>query len=196
MTESTKNRGDAKLNNKQELFCQHYANGANATQAMVKAGHSRRVAGSSGSRMLKDVKIQNRVQQLRNEGVSRLELSRERVLLELKRIGFANLEQYTEIDENGKRQLKPSDQWSDDAWAAIQEITVGPTGEAKIKLHSKTESLKLLSQHVGLLEGKQEKPPGRTFLKRISEMDPAEKKVRIEKLIEHHKRMQDDGEEG
>lgn len=52
------------LNEKQKAFCEHYAACLNATEAAKRAGYSEKTSYSIGQRLLKNVEIQNYIQQL------------------------------------------------------------------------------------------------------------------------------------
>jgi len=153
---------------------------------MIKAGYSARVAAASGSRMLRNVKILERIEELQRETTDKLKLSRERVLLEAMRLGFSAITQFLEVDENGQTKFRAIDQLTEDALAAIQVITVTASGNLRIKLHDKLGPLKLLAQHLGLLKPQPKEEPEEPLLKRIREMDPAEREARIEHLIERY----------
>ena len=51
------------MNDRQKQFCKYYALCMNATTAALKAGYSEKTAYSQGSRLLKNVEIQNQIQQ-------------------------------------------------------------------------------------------------------------------------------------
>lgn len=53
-----------KLTPKQEKFCELYASLGNATEAAKQAGYSEKTAYSQGQRMLKNVEIQKKIEEL------------------------------------------------------------------------------------------------------------------------------------
>lgn len=55
------------MNAKQKLFVTEYMKDLNATQAAIRAGYSKRTAGSQGQRLLKKVEIQEAVKELREK---------------------------------------------------------------------------------------------------------------------------------
>jgi phage terminase small subunit len=69
-----------KLNPKQEAFCQAYASGLSITQAYVKAGYSEKGAGQGGERLLKNVEVAKRVDELRAKSEAKLTYKRETYL--------------------------------------------------------------------------------------------------------------------
>lgn len=55
---------------KHEKFCAEYRkNGGNATAAAIAAGYSKKTAAAQGSRLLKNVKIQNRIEQMAKDTI-------------------------------------------------------------------------------------------------------------------------------
>ncbi len=55
------------MNERQRRFAEYYAADPNATAAAIAAGYSRRTAHSQGQRLLKNVEVQNFVQQLQDQ---------------------------------------------------------------------------------------------------------------------------------
>lgn len=52
------------LNVRQDMFCLEYAKCGNATEAAKKAGYAEKTAYSQGQRLLKNVEVKNRLQEL------------------------------------------------------------------------------------------------------------------------------------
>ena len=52
------------LNVRQDMFCREYAKCGNATEAAKKAGYAEKTAYSQGQRLLKNVEVKNRLQEL------------------------------------------------------------------------------------------------------------------------------------
>jgi len=69
-----------KINPKQEAFCQAYASGLSITQAYIRAGYSENGAGQGGERLLKNVEIGKRVEELRSNVESKMTYKRETYL--------------------------------------------------------------------------------------------------------------------
>ena len=55
------------MNNRQQLFCEEYLKDLNATKAAIRAGYSEKTAYSQGQRLLKNVEIENRLQEIREK---------------------------------------------------------------------------------------------------------------------------------
>lgn len=71
----------SKLNNdRQEKFCQEYIVDLNQTQAAIRAGYSTKTADVQASRLLTNVKIQARIQELMKKREQRTEITADKVL--------------------------------------------------------------------------------------------------------------------
>ncbi len=149
---------------RRELFARAYVIDCNATNAAIKAGFAKKTAYSQGSRLLKDVEVQARIAQLVAEKAQKLDISAEKVLGELAKMGFANMLDYMRVDEDGEFVVDFSKLTREQA-AAIQEYTVDATGgtgdgerkvvmRTRFKLADKARSLELLGQHLKLFTEK------------------------------------------
>ena len=89
------------LNSRQEMFCNEYIVDYNATKAALRAGYSKKTAGSIGSENLKKPEILARVRELQEEKRQKLVISEAFVVTEL-------LETYRSCREafDGKNALK------------------------------------------------------------------------------------------
>ena len=63
------------MNPKRQRFCQEYIIDSNCTQAAIRAGYSEKTAHAQGSRLLKDVEVRERIDELRAEHSKRLEIT-------------------------------------------------------------------------------------------------------------------------
>ena len=70
----------ARLNDKQEQFCKEYIIDLNATQAAIRAGYSEKTAEAQASRLLTNVKVSNRIQELKQKRSERTEIKADDVL--------------------------------------------------------------------------------------------------------------------
>lgn len=68
------------LTEMQEKFCIEYAELGNATASAINAGYSKNSAGVQGSRLMKDVKIQRRIAEVRAEMGIEINTKRDNVL--------------------------------------------------------------------------------------------------------------------
>lgn len=79
------------LTAKQAQFVAEYLIDLNATQAATRAGYSAKTAYSQGQRMLKDVDVAASVAAAMAERAARTEITADRVLRELAKIGFSDI---------------------------------------------------------------------------------------------------------
>lgn len=143
------------LTPRQSAFIERYLVHFNATQAAKEAGYSARTAKEQGSQLLQHPAVialmAKRWREIREEA----SIDRERVLMELGRIAFADIRQL--YDEHGA--LKLPHEWGDSIAAAVTsmdsfEVTDGqgvPIGENKrVKLSDKLSALDKLARILGM----------------------------------------------
>lgn len=152
------------LTHKQAAFVREYLIDLNGTQAAIRAGYSERTANEQAARLLANVSVSKAVADAQAERADRLEITADRVLAELAKIGFADMRDVaswgeTVVDEDGKPihgvKLVSSDKLTDSAAAAISEIAETPAG-LRIKLHDKRAALVDIGKHLGMFTEKVE----------------------------------------
>lgn len=142
------------LTARQARFVAEYLIDLNATQAAIRAGYSERTAKSQGQRLLTDVDVAEAIQAAQAKRATRTQISQDRVLSELARIGFADLRKAVDWS-GGTVTLKDSTAIDDDTALALSEVSQGPNG-IKIKLHDKIAALDKLARHLGMFKGEGE----------------------------------------
>jgi phage terminase small subunit len=143
------------LSDKQARFAAEYLIDLNATQAAVRAGYSEKTAESQGCRMLKNVKVAAVIQENMNKRAARIEITADKVLQEIAKLSFANLQDF--YNENGS--LKEIHSLPRDVAAALSSTKINLTEACavqEIKLHDKKGSLELLGRHLKLFTDKTE----------------------------------------
>lgn len=151
---------EKKLNPKQARFVAEYLIDMNATQAAIRAGYSKRTAKAQGSRLLTNADVAAAVQARQGRLAEKLEVTQERVIAELAKIGFANMADYMTVDSRGDPALDFSALTRDQA-AALTEVTVDDYVEGrgenardvrrvKFKLADKRAALVDLGKHLGM----------------------------------------------
>ena len=154
----------AGLTEKQKRFADEYLIDLNATQAAIRAKYSAKTADAAASRMLANVKIAKYIQGRQGKLQRRTEISQDKVLAELAKIGFSNIKDYlnyrtvlreVDRDENGD----PVYDWamivdaldSDQVdGAPIQEVRIARDGTFIFKLYNKLDALEKIAKHLGL----------------------------------------------
>lgn len=151
------------LTDKQQRFVDEYLIDLNATQAAIRTGYSANSAHVTGSRLLSDAKIQAAVAEGRAKLAGKLEITQERILSEMAKIGFSDIRKL--FNDTGS--LKRVEELDDDAAGCISSIEVVtkrvPGSDenevehtAKIKLWDKGSALLNMGKHLGMFSDKQE----------------------------------------
>jgi phage terminase small subunit len=135
---------------KQELFCEEYIKDLNAKRAATSAGYSAKTAYSMGSRLLKNVEVQKKIQELKKERSHRSTISADAVISTLGTIAFTPITDVISV-ENGKVFIKDSSKWSLAAKQAVESVRQSKDGVA-IKMNSKVAALEKLGDHLGLFQ--------------------------------------------
>lgn len=140
---------------KQEKFVEEYLIDLNATQAAIRAGYPAASAGVIANENLKKPNISKKIAKCIAERSKRTGISQDRVILELARIAFVNMNDI--VDENGSIR---SDAAHDDL-SCIESIKIrqsdnqyGSTVETEVKIASKLKALELLGKHLGMWNDK------------------------------------------
>lgn len=159
-------------NPRHERFAQELAKGKSASEAYVIAGYQQ--SEPNASRLTRNDKVQARVAEILSAGALRAEITIEKVLRELGKIGFSdirrvvrwrsNLSEVGEDPDTGEPQLRAfnevvltdSDQIDAEAAASIAEISQTDKGALKVKLHDKRAALVDIGRHLGMFKDKVE----------------------------------------
>ncbi|MBN2289637.1 MAG: terminase small subunit [Candidatus Glassbacteria bacterium] len=112
------------LTPRQERFCHELLVDFNATQAYRRAGFSSAAAsaGPNASKLLKQDKIQKRLEELTIEQAERTKITSNKVLEEIGRLAFLNIKNYVSWDSQGNIAIVPSAAMSDEIAAGIAKI--------------------------------------------------------------------------
>lgn len=154
------------LTDKQQRFVEEYLVDLNATQAAIRSGYSEKTAEQQASRLLSNVKIADAVAEAKCKRSERTEITQDRVLKELARIGFSDLRNC--LTPSGHL-VDPQD-WDDDTAAAISslEVVTNRTSEKdedgrtpiehthKIKVWDKNSALEKIAKHLGMFVERKE----------------------------------------
>lgn len=155
------------LTPKQRRFVDEYLIDLNATQAAERAGY--RNPNKQGPRLLVNVGVQAALAERMKKREHRTEITQDKVLAELAKIGFADIRRAIEwgpevmvVDENTGETavsngvaLVSSEKIDSDTAAAIAEISQTAQG-IKIKLHDKRAALVDIGRHLGMFKDKVE----------------------------------------
>lgn len=157
-----------KLTNKQIRFCEEYIIDLNATQAAIRAGYSKKVAGAIGFENLKKPEIESYISSMQKDKSEELNFSFNRVAQEIAKVAFGDVKNY--FDDNGR--LINVNELESDVSASIKAVTVFSEktrleGEVlieesikKIESYDKIKALELLAKMCGHFskDNEQKKP--------------------------------------
>jgi phage terminase small subunit len=159
---------------KQEAFVREYLIDLNATQAAIRAGYAAGSADVTGARLLGNASVAAAITKAQERRAIRTEITQDRVLAELAKIGFADMRKLlrwtgnlpkmdtddaeqtgdVEISVANFIQLFDSDELDDDIAACISEISQTREGALKVKLHDKQAALVSIGRHLGMFKDK------------------------------------------
>jgi phage terminase small subunit len=141
---------------RREVFTAEYLKNPNGTQAAIKAGFSPRSAHDAAHRLMKHPDVQAALAKVRAKVeaktaavADKLEITAERVLQELAKIGFSDLRRVAKWG-NGL-DLIASDKLDDATAGAVSEVAMTKYGP-RIKLYDKRAALVDLGKHVGVFK--------------------------------------------
>lgn len=150
-------------NEKHERFCQEYIKDMNGKKAYVRTypDSSEKAAESASSRLLRNVKVQQRISELQTKVSDRIGIDQDMILQEIAKVAFANIGYVCEWDANGSLTLKEKSEMGIGLGAiqSIQSTDIFDKDGNKIQtknkfnMHDKLKALELLSRHLGILDG-------------------------------------------
>ena len=148
-----------KLTPKRERFCQEYLIDFNITQSAIRAGFSKATAYSIGWTLLKDVEIQNRINELQLTSANQFNVTKQRLMSILMDIAGSKIE---DIKDPETGAILPAHDWPEHMKGVISGIEVDelyeylgtgmktPIGQkVKVRLWEKTKAIELLNKMCG-----------------------------------------------
>lgn len=139
------------LTDKQERFCKEYVIDLNATRAAIAAGYSEKTANAAASRLLTNVKVENKIQELQKAIAKKLEVDAEWVLKRL----------INQVESNVLDAFATLSQESftlEDLKALPREIQMcikkvkQTSGGIEIQFEDKQKALEMIGRHIGFFE--------------------------------------------
>lgn len=150
----------APLTERQRRFAEEYLVDGIGAQAAIRAGYSPNGADVTAARLLGNDRVRALVRAGQAARSRRLEITADRVLLELARLAFGDMRELASWSPDGLT-LIDSLELSDGAAAAVAEIKETRTQAGTtltVKRYDKPKALELLCRHLGLLEQQQSDP--------------------------------------
>jgi phage terminase small subunit len=162
------------LTEKQARFIEAYLIEPNGKRAALAAGYKEAGAAVEASRLLNNPNVAAELERRRKLLSIKTGITPERVLAELGKLGFSDIRQVVEwqtrevfdgpepiAHSEASVAIKPSEQISDDAAAAISEVSQTKDGCLKVKMHDKLGALVKIGQHLGMFRTVQAEEPGK-----------------------------------
>jgi phage terminase small subunit len=134
------------LSERELKFVLEYLEDQNATRAYEAAGYPSKSYSSSAvtaHKLLKKANIQDAIRRERDRQLKRLHITKGRVLKELSKIAFANVEEVIKWDNSGVH-YSSSEELPKEVTAAVAEVTETVTNNGhtlKFKMHDKAKAL-------------------------------------------------------
>ncbi|MGL5062336.1 MAG: terminase small subunit [Microcoleus sp.] len=139
------------LTEKQKNFCREYLVDLNATLAYQRAGYqvSKESARRLGSKILTNLDVQAEIHRLQGLAAKRTDITTDKTLNTLGAIAFTPITDVLEL-RDGQVILTDSEEWTPEARMAVESVSKGREG-IRVKMHSKTDALGKIMQHLGML---------------------------------------------
>lgn len=146
------------MTDRQRVFCDEYLVDLNGTEAAKRAGYSAKTARVMAQQNLEHPAVIEHLSKLMKERAERTQLTADRVITEVARLGFSDLRKL--FDDKGA--LLPVTAWPEDMAAAVSSVEVDELFEGfgenrvqvgytkKVKLWDKPRALELLGKHLKL----------------------------------------------
>lgn len=190
------------LKGKPARFVEEFLIDLNATQAAIRAGYSARTASVIGFENLRKPEIAAEIARQQAKRSERTEITADRVVTELAKIGFANMLDYMTVGPSGDPVLNFAALTRDQA-AALAEVTVEDfvdgRGEdardvrrVKFKLADKRAALVDVGRHLGMFKDRVEHT-GKDGKDLIPDTDPTRLVYAIEAIVNATKRREAKG---
>jgi phage terminase small subunit len=129
----------------------------NGARAAIRAGYSPKSAQEQSSRLLSNIKVKAVLQEAIKAREQRVEMTADRVLLELRRLAFFDIRKIFKDDGTLKRVIDLDDDTAA-AIMSVEMVEIGADGQLsiskKFKASDKKGALELAMRHMGMLNDK------------------------------------------
>ena len=153
---------------KHRKFVKEYIKDYCGAAAAIRAGYSKKTAREQASYILSKVYIQAALKREENKLENRFIATKEKILKELGVIGFSNIEDYIEVDDDGKvsiqnlkslpfatsRAIKSIKEKSKDIVNKQDDDLLYRETQLEFVLHDKIEALVKMGQEIGMFKTK------------------------------------------
>lgn len=150
-----------KLTFKQEKFCEEYMKDGNGTRAAIRAGYSPNGASVTGSDLLANPNISEKIESLKSTQSGKTRATIENFLEQLSKLAFADRTKIFSADGS----LLPVDEWPEECKACIvgvevEELPFGVGSVKKVKMIDPGKALEMFGKYLGAFDkdNQQKKP--------------------------------------
>ncbi len=156
MAKKSPKKQSSELNEQIQAFCREYIIDFNGAQSAIRAGYSKKTAVQQASRLLTNVNVQSKIQELINKRAERTEITADNVVKELAALCFWNIQDFIgdgnsilDISKLDREKTKPvlgikrTDRYLPDGSKQIQ---------IELKMQDKHGPLADLGKHLGVFE--------------------------------------------
>lgn len=136
------------LRDRRERFCEEYLLDLNGTGAAIRAGFSRKTAYSQAHRLLKNVEVSERIEELQSDRSDRLQITADMVVQELWALYQADLRQL--FSPEGA--LLPPSEFPDDVARVVAAMSRRQTSRGdyySLRFVDRLRLIELLGRHTG-----------------------------------------------
>lgn len=142
---------------KQDLFVKEYLKDLNGTQAYIRAGYKvkdEKSAAVMANRLLRNVKVQEKIQKAMAEREKRTEITQDRVLKEIANLAFTDRTGIVNL-KNNSLIIKNFDELNEEQKACISGVKETKYG-IEVTFYNKEKALEMLGRHLGMFTEKLE----------------------------------------
>lgn len=141
--------------NKQDLFVDEYLKDLNATQAYIRAGYkfkSENVAAASAAKILRNPKIQEKIQAEMAKREKRTEITQDRVLREIANLAFTDRTGIVNLKKN-RVIIQDFEELTPEQRACVAGVKETKYG-IEVSFYNKEKALEMLGRHLGMFNDK------------------------------------------
>lgn len=142
---------------KRDLFVKEYLKDLNGTQAYIRAGYKVKDENSAAvmaNRLLRNVKVQEKIQAAMKEREKRTEITQDRVLKEIANLAFTDRTGIVNL-KNNNLIIKNFDELSPEQKTCISGVKETKFG-IEVTFYNKEKALEMLGRHLGMFTEKLE----------------------------------------
>lgn len=143
----------SKLNDREERFCLEYIIDFHGTNSAVRAGYSPKTATSKASQLLTKVNIQNRLKELQQKAIDKLNTTHTDVLNQLKNWAYSDITETIGLTSEEVKQLPLGVRQLITKYKQTNKKFEGGSEEIiELSFVSKEKAIEMIARHIGFFE--------------------------------------------